>query len=79
MSCIKVASVRNAKLSLLIFLFVYVGAKFRELPLAQGENEKKTKVRVSEKSGVAENMFPYESSDGGWRKLHIEECHNLYP
>lgn len=56
-----------------------MGAKFRELPLAQGENEKKKKLRVSEKSGVAENMFPYESSDGGWRKLHIEECHNLYP
>ena len=37
------------------------------------------KLRVSEKSGVAENVCPYESSDGGWRKLHIEDCHNLYP
>lgn len=57
--------------SLLLFC---MGAKFNELLLAQG---KRMKLSVSQKSGVAEDTCPYESAYGGWRKLHIEECHSL--
>jgi hypothetical protein len=57
--------------SLLLFC---MGAKFNELLPTQG---KRMKLSVSQKSGVGEDTCPYEGGVGGWRKLHIVECHNL--